>query len=248
VVSPLAMAWSDTPEEKRISLTEWLANEETDKRVLILQRSAEYAALSKAWIGAAIQLMANFASSPALSESRSRRIWLMLDEFAQMGKLEGFQQFLEVGRSRGIRCVLGLQDLEQLSDLYGQEALKTWLNTIETKIICRMNAGPSANFIAKDLIGEQEVSWEEESLSSPQTGFFADKENMPSKSYQVRTDMVPILMPSELESELGPQTIEGETRIRALLLGRGDLYQLDWPLTIWPNRRPATEPADWLKS
>jgi len=60
--------------------------------------------------------------------------------------------------------------------------------------------------------------------------------------------MVPILMPSELESELGPQTIEGETRIRALLLGRGDLYQLDWPLTIWPNRRPATEPADWLKS
>lgn len=247
VVSPLAAAWGNTPEEKRISLTAWLANEATDKPVLILQRSAEFSALSKAWIGAAVQLMANFAASPSLPESRSRRVWLLLDEFAQMGKLDGFQQFLEVGRSRGIRCVLGLQDLEQLAHLYGQESLKTWLNTIETKIICRMNAGPSTNFIAKDLIGEREVSSMEESTSHSHASPLDGKKASTSTSKHLRTAVIPILMASEFESNLGPVQVEGETRIRALLLGRGDLYQLDWPLTLWSEQRPATIPAKWLK-
>ena len=43
-------------------------------------------------------------------------------------------------------------------------------------------------------------------------------------------------------------TIEGETKIRALALLEGDVYQFDWPLTIWPEQRLATIPAPWTRA
>ncbi|WP_310621280.1 type IV secretion system DNA-binding domain-containing protein [Flexibacterium corallicola] len=246
IISPLALAWEKTPDEKRVSLTQWIATEETERPVIILQKSAEFDVLSKAWIGAAVQLLANFAASPALEDSRERKVWLLLDEFAQMGKLSGFQQFLEVGRSRGIRTVLGLQDLEQLAHLYGREALKTWLNTIETKIVCRMNAGPSSSFISKDLIGQREVAWEEVSTSVTHNDWFSDQREKKNTSRHIRSATIPVLMPDYFERDLGPMEVQGEPRIRALVLGRGDVYQFDWPLTLWRQQRPGAIPAPWL--
>ena len=248
LVAPLAMAWGEIPKDRQISLTEWLKNDDVEQRTLILQRSAEFDELSKAWVGAAVQLMANFAASPSLNDSSSRRVWLFLDEFAQMGKVKGFNQFLEVGRSRGIRTVIGLQDLEQLTELYGAEALKTWLNTIETKIVCRMNSGPSASFITKELIGEREVSWVEKTKTHTQGSFFDDKSASTNSSKQVKTATVSVILPDFLERYLGPKNIAGETKIRALLLLHGDVFQLDWSLTIWPEQRLGTVPAPWTKS
>jgi len=247
IVSPLAAAWGDVADTQKISLTAWLANNDVEHRTIILQRSSEFSDLSEAWIGAAVQLMANFAASASFGDSTQRRIWLFLDEFAQLGKVKGFQQFLEVGRSRGIRCAIGLQDLEQLSDLYGEEVLKTWLNTIETKIICRMNAGPSAKFIADELIGQREVSWKERSITDTTGHLFENQPGTRSVNDQIKTATVPIILPDYLEREIGPKFSGGNTQIRALLLVGGELYQLDWPITHWPNRREASEPAAWIK-
>jgi len=247
IVAPLATAWADVPDERKVSLTAWLCENDNTRRALILQRSSEFSELSEAWIGAAIQLMSNFAASSAFGDSSNRRIWLFLDEFTQLGKLKGFQQFLEVGRSRGIRCAIGLQDFEQLSDLYGKEALNTWLNTIETKIICRMNAGPSANFIAKDLIGDREVSWKEQTTSKDSGSLFENRSATRSINEQTRTGMVPVILPDFLERQIGPIQVGGETKIRTLLLADGGLFQLDWPITSWPYRRASSEPATWTQ-
>ena len=35
-----------------------------------------------------------------LQKSNNRRIWFLLDEFPQLGKLEGFLPLLEMGRSK----------------------------------------------------------------------------------------------------------------------------------------------------
>lgn len=245
IVGPLAAAWSDMPSDRKVSLTAWLRDNGTEPRTIILQRSSEFAELSEAWIGAAVQLMANDAASSSFGDFVDRRIWMFLDEFAQLGKLKGFRQFLEVGRSRGIRCALGLQDLEQLADLYGQEALKTWLNTIETKIVCRMNAGPSAKFIADDLIGQREVSWKERTTTKTSGNIFENRSSTHSVNDQIRIETIPVVFPDFLERQLGPVQTGGETKIRALYLAGGDLFQFDWPITPWPNRRAASEPAPW---
>lgn len=246
VISPLAEAWRDTPNDRRVSLTEWLSGEDAP-RALIFQRSAQYADLSEAWIGAAVQMMANHVAGAGYGDSADRQIWMFLDEFAQLGELKGFHQFLEVGRSRGIRCVLGLQDLEQLTDIYGAEAQKTWLNTIETKIVCRMNGGPSARFIAEDLIGQRQIFWTEESISQTKTRWFEDGVDKVSESAQTHVELVPVLMPDDLERRIGAKKVAGVMVIRALLLSEGDVYELDWPIAHWPERRPGSEPADWTK-
>jgi len=248
IVCPLASAWGNAPIDRRISLTEWLKDDHTEHRTLIFQRSAEFRELSEIWIGAAVQLMANFAASASFGDSRKRQIWLILDEFTQLGKLKGFQQFLEVGRSRGIRCALGLQDLEQLSETYGKEALNTWLNTIETKIVCRMNAGPSAKKIAQDLIGDREVSWIDDSKSRTPGNIFDNRPSTESTNTQHQTDTISVVMPDELERDLGPHKVNGELMIKAMMLSTGGLYQLHWPITHWPDQRLASVPATWLEN
>lgn len=108
-----------------------------------------------------------------------------------------------------------------------------------------MNAGPSANFIAKDLIGEREVSWIEKTVSNTSGNLFENSPASRSVNEQTKTAMVPVLLPDFLERQIGPVHIGGETKIRALLLSGGDLFQLDWPITPWPIQRETSKPAAW---
>ena len=236
-VAPLAKAWGQTPADRRISLTKWLQKPSKGQRVIILQRSSEFPELSEKWIAAALQVMANYAASPSMKDQRSRRVWFFLDEFPQLQKLKGFAQFLELGRSKGMRCVLGAQDLEQISELYGDKVLKSWMNNIGTKVICKMNSGPSANSVSENMIGKREISSVEVTTGTGAPG--------QSTSAQHKQQEVPVVRPENLERDLGPLTVDGQTVIRALILAHGDAYRLDWPLTIWPQRRAATKPAAW---
>jgi len=239
-VGPLAMAWGDAPKEKTISLTQWLQAPKPSQNILVLQRSAAFPALSAAWMGAAMQIISNHVASPQMAEGSRRKLWFMLDEFAQFGKLTGFQQVLEVGRSKGVRCVLGVQAVEQISALYGHDECKTWLNNFEIKIIAKMSSGPSAKFVSEDLIGQREVSWVEVSTSS---SFWSEKG--PTTNKQSQRTTLPVVMPESLEKDLGAVRVDGETIIRALALVHGDVFRLDWPLTIWPQQRQGTSPAKW---
>lgn len=252
VISPLAEAWKDADPDRLFSLTEWISDTGTDHRPIILQRAAQFPQLSRAWMQAAIGLLSNHAASAALPDSFERRIWLLLDEFAQIGKIEAFTQLLEIGRSKGICCVVGLQDFEQISKEYDDATLKTWLNLFSTKIICRMNSGPSSQFAAKEVIGYRRVTFRETSQTrnvGNQSFFWhnSDTRSPVSTSEQSRTEEVLVFDPSELERDLGPHVHSGKLAIHAILLKHGRAYFMRWPLTNWSNIRPSTVTARWLK-
>lgn len=241
VVRPLADAWGKCPPAKRLSLRRWLMDSSNEyPKVLVLQRSPRYPALSAAWIGAAIDCIASTAASPELPDSQSRRIWLMLDEFPQLGRLRGFRQLLEVGRAKGIACVLAMQDFQQLLALYGDAEAKTILTLLGQKIIGHMPAGPSATMIADELIGKRDVAWDEVSTS------YSDGKT--TRTWQTHRATVPVVPVEQLERRLGVD----RKGVRALLLGHGDVYELRWPLLFWPRQRAATqpygEPADKQRS
>jgi hypothetical protein len=198
--------------------------------VLVLQRSPRYPALSAAWIGAAIDCLAATAASADLPDSDQRRIWLMLDEFPQLGKLKAFRQLLEVGRSKGICCVLAMQDIQQLTALYGDAETKTILTLLGQKIIGRMPAGPSATMISEELIGKRDVAWTEVSTSA--------SDGKTTYSRHTHRDKIPVVPVEQLESRLGVD----RKGVRALLLGLGDVYELRWPLLFWPRLRAETKP------
>jgi hypothetical protein len=66
-------------------------------------------------------LLASAVGSPTLAESRSRRMWLFLDEFPQLPPIKQFPTFLELGRSKGVTVVIGAQDTAQIRATYGPE-------------------------------------------------------------------------------------------------------------------------------
>ena len=231
IVRPLADAWGQCPPGQRLSLRHWLVDSSNEyPQILVLQRSPRYPALSAAWIGAAIDCIASTAASPELPDSQSRRIWLMLDEFPQLGRLRGFRQLLEVGRAKGIACVLAMQDIQQLIVLYGDSEAKTILTLLGQKIIGRMPAGPSATMVADELIGKRDVAWKEVSTS------YSDGKT--TRTWQTHRATVPVIPVEQLERRLGVD----RKGVRALLLGHGDVYELRWPLLFWPRRRAATQP------
>ena len=244
LVGSLAAAWSEIPTERSISLVEWMLDDE-DRRPIILQRSSEYPSLSSMWIGAALDTIAAVAGSNRLSESKSRRIWLLLDEFAQIDVDDDFQQVLMVGRSRGICAVLGLQDPHQLTQKFDDETRKIFSSVIGTTIITRFNAGDTAQHIADVLLGDREVERVETSVA-----FTSGGGSGKTTTVTTRHETVSVIAASELEA-LGPRQVYpplGKPRIEieALVLGYGDALRLRWPLTIWPKRREGNIPAAWL--
>jgi hypothetical protein len=229
LVADLAKAWGNHPPEKRFSIIDWLDNANSKRRVLVLQGSGKYAELAKSYIQSAITLMAGHINSPDFPESRTCRLWFILDEFPQLGKLEQVAPLLEIGRSKGIRVVLGAQDMAQIKFLYGEHTANSWASMIGTQIIVRINPGETANFLAKDVIGYRTID---------RIVLHDGKRQAPLR------ENVLVMEPAELSSDLGPNT----TGVHALLMGYGDAFILHWPFTPLTQRRKPSVPAAWLET
>ena len=229
LLADLAVAWGSMPAARRVSLMDWLDNPNTKNRVLILQGSGQYVQLAQSYIQSMVTLMAGHINSPAFPDSRVRRVWFILDEFPQLGKLSEVAPLLEVGRSKGIRVVLGAQDLDQIKAIYGDHTARSWGSMIGTQIIVRVNAGETANYLSKDVIGYRTIDRTVIHQGEPQAPI---REN------------VLVMEPAELQSDLGPT----KTGVDALLLGFGDAFILHWPFTSMRQLRKPSVPATWMQT
>lgn len=232
-VSALADAWGGDA-APRFSIAEWL-HLEGPARPVILQRDAKYPELSNAWIGGLLGLLAGAVGSPSLPESRTRRVWLFLDEFPQLPALREFSTFLDIGRSKGVIVVLGAQDISQIRATYGRERADAWIGVVGTQIIARLNPGRGAEE-ASLTIGEQEIETRTRSVSYAGT--------RASVTESRRRELRRTVTAAELSSRLGPR----KRGVRVLLLGPGaDAYEIDLPYVRLPQRRAPTLPAQWTE-
>lgn len=227
LIADLAKAWGDAPSEKRFSVTDWIKGINIQKKVLILQGSANYSELSTAYIQLVFNMAAGLINSPEISKSNERRLWFFLDEFPQLGKLERFRSLLEIGRSKGIRVVLACQDISQIREIYGEHAANSWLGIVGTYIFTRMGTGETANFVAEKMVGYKTIDRRivnGEEISAP-----------------VREKQL-VIDPSELSETLGAD----QHGVNALLLGFKDALILNWPYTDTQELQAASVLADWL--
>lgn len=231
LISDLAKAWGKMPAERRFSFRQWLQNGKTPNRIVVLQGSGDHEELAQAYIQGIMALVTGFINSPGFPDSKGRRIWFFLDEFPQIGELKQAAPLLAVGRSKGIRVVLAAQDIHQIKAIYGEHVASTWMSSAGTMIISRIQAGATANFIAKEVIGYKKI----------------DRIVMHKGERQapIREDVL-VVEPSELESDLG---CHGDA-VSAILLGYGDAFVLRWTITKFEKSdllRKASEEAQWLK-
>ena len=113
------------------------------------------------------------------SESRTRRTWFIVDELADVGKLEGVISLAKKGRSKGACLAFAFQSVAGLRDaqLYGQHFSEELLAQFGHKFIGRVECAASAEW-ASMLVGEQEIEQQSRSVSNGKHGWSA------TRSYQ----------------------------------------------------------------
>lgn len=246
---PLAFAWSEVPPERRFSVRAWLSEGWTGPRTVILQTSPEYEELSRLVSGTLLSRLVNLMSDPAIAIDPNRRVSLVLDEMHSLGKIEGFDRVLALGREKGLVVVGAIQSLGQLKTIYGCDVGAVVQDLFRYRIFSLLSAGESCT-TAISLIGERSVTWRAHN---------AAPEPKDKRTWIEKNDTRPVVSASTLQGLLGVKTVREARKdkngkeikpaikeVRAVVTGFKDVYRVEWPVTRWPERQKGYVPAKWL--
>jgi hypothetical protein len=242
LIDDLAVAWGNTEGRKHFSLRDWLRADYAGPRQIILQ-AGKGEKLTSAYIAAMINAVVPEIISPALADNeKGRTLFFVLDEFTSLSKIK-IQPLLDKGRSKGVCCILGFQDIAQVRKVYGQDDAKSITSMVGTHIVCRVGPGETREMISKQIIGTRRIATLNTNVST------GNANTTTTTSYH--EDERPIILPAQLSSDLGVRQDKSPAgfSIRALYLGDGDVLMLDWPgtdTTKLKKRRSYIE-AEWVK-
>ena len=123
----------------------------------------------------------------------ARRIWLVLDELAALGKLNGLEGGLTLGRKHGLAVVAGLQSTAQLDRLYGRESATVLRACFRNLLVLAIaKSDPATADELSRALGEREVLRHEVSRSSGASGL--------GESQSLRQAQERLVLPSEIAS------------------------------------------------
>lgn len=81
--------------------------------------------------------------------------WLFFDELTEAGEFPRFSSFLRAGRSKGVRCVLGFQDLAGMNRTFGPDQTQELVSLCVNKAILNLGS-PEAMEWASRLFAQRE--------------------------------------------------------------------------------------------
>lgn len=227
-ITDLAEAWGSLPASRRVSFVDWTKGK-SPRRQIILQGHGAYAELTKCYVEGIVGVVSAMVNSVEMADDPNRKIWFVADEFGQMGRLP-VRPLFELGRSRGVRCVVACQDFAQLEEIYGAPMVKALVGMCGTLLVGQVMQGETAEQLCK-AFGTREV--ERRNISS----------SGGSATLSFSRDEVPLYKPSELTTRFG-LTEDGDGVVMLLFTG-GHAYELLWPLYGMRKERAAHEPAPW---
>ena len=109
----------------------------------------------------------------ALSRSEAKgRVYLIADEFKLLPKLQHIDDALNFGRSMGVRVIAGIQSIDQLYDIYGEDKANVIASGFGTMFAFHTNDSSSRNYI-KERFGTNYVS---EAYTIKSTGNYVSSE------------------------------------------------------------------------
>lgn len=133
-----------------------------------------------------------------LSPSPDRRIWFVLDELADLPRVDNLARLLPEGRKFGAAVVLTFQALGQMQNRYGPQIAESMLGCCNTKLFLQTIDAETRQW-ASDAIGSQEVEIQ------TMTDALADGDNDPRTTLgRIRRER-----PAVLESELRLPAYQG---------------------------------------
>lgn len=198
----LADAYRDR-DMPNFSMKEWLirvvnkklkkSKKYKNKRFIVLQFDQRFPKLSQAYIKIVLSTMSSMVNSPAISNDPNRRIWLLLDELPQYGKISGFAKFLEVSRKKGIKVVFAWQTMDQMPEIYGKEMAENIYSMINNWFFLKMNSESMKAWAVKKLDKRKVFFWKH------------TYENGKIRSSTSAEENIDVIDGSVLETQLGKQ-------------------------------------------
>jgi len=141
---------SNIDEKKELNIKEWLTDT-TNTSTIFLLNDVKNKDLNA--IRIAVFLNIAIKELLTLTESKSRKIFFMLDEFGSLQKMQSIVDLLALGRSFGAKVFIGIQEIQRLYAVYGKDLTSTIVNNTSSKIIFRANEAETAEYCAK-LVGD----------------------------------------------------------------------------------------------
>ena len=93
-------------------------------------------------------LMFDMAIKEALSRDRTKgNVYFITDEFKLLPNLQHIDDAVNFGRSLGIKFMIGVQNVEQIYDEYGEERARSIMSGFSTNISFRVNDTKSREYI-----------------------------------------------------------------------------------------------------
>ncbi|RJQ14437.1 hypothetical protein C4553_01115 [Candidatus Parcubacteria bacterium] len=129
----------------------------------------------------------------SMPDDRERRVFFLIDEFGTLQRLQSIVNLLTLGRSKGASAWLGIQDIGQIEEIYGQELRQTLINACGTNLIYRVSDPVTAKYLS-DKIGERAVIETQENHS------MGSAENRDGLSLVRREKTDRLVLPSELQN------------------------------------------------
>jgi type IV secretory pathway TraG/TraD family ATPase VirD4 len=135
-------------------------------------------------------------------ENSDETTWIVLDEVRRAGKLDKLKDLLLFGRSKGASVLLGLQDVDGLREVYGQNVANEILGQCANKAILWLNSPETAKW-ASSLFGEEEVLDLQRNKSSSSNGMFGGGASSLGTSFSESITKRELVLTSELLSKSG---------------------------------------------
>ncbi len=181
--------------------------------------------LTSAFVSAVFALSSSIVTHFPDASPSGRRIWFILDEVPQAGRIPPITDFLVTARSKGCRTVLGFQTPAQVAEGYGEKTLEIWDNATSVKIFLQC-VSPEAKKYVSQSIGEREIlafkKSENVGIAPAHTGHTTNWVDEREK----------LVSPDEAASLLGP----GKNGVTGIVQVAGcDPALLTWPFRNYPK-------------
>lgn len=168
-VSSRNLSYLQAVEDNGFSLKSWLNEglETTSKPWLFLPLPEQFKAAGAPIIAAQLELLASHVLS--LQTEHSRRIWFIVDELPKLGKMPVLTRILAEGRGYGVAGVIGIQNMPQLKDIYGDNGANALAGQCSSMVAFR-NADPNTAEYVSARLGKH---WRKERNNSFSTSISA---------------------------------------------------------------------------
>lgn len=131
------------------TIKSWMLDEEYDHSWLFISTTARQRPSVRPLISMWLSLATMYLQS--MGENSERRVWFLYDEIANLQKIPEFNSVLAEGRKFGGCFVIGIQNMPQLINIYGQQVAKSIFDLLNTRFYGRSPSSEVATMVETDL-------------------------------------------------------------------------------------------------